>query len=415
MKTGTTYLQGLMDANRQALARAGYLFPGNKWSDQSQAVRDILFESEDPRLKSVVNGQWDRLRTEVRQHDGPASIVSMEFLSFADTDQATRVVESLADVELHVILTVRDAAAAIPAQWQTGCRNGKRISYQRLVHAVRQILNDRVPPHARSAKFFLRTQGIPRMLDVWVPLVGARRVHVITVPPKGSDPMLLWRRFAKVVGVNPKVCSIPPVNSNPSLGLASSELLRRINIGLGKTHPMDYSKVVKSGLGRHVLASRAHLEPPVQLHRDGRMVAARWNGRVREAIRSHGVDLVGSLKDLPVGPPGPDVPENLPAPSDAELLAAAAAARDGMLAMRSSLSAAIGAPGPETDSSGPTQPDRWADQDDAPGVAVAEVTALVRDCIQLHHRLADLARGVGSEAADGEAPEVFDEGEVNSG
>ena len=39
MKSGTTFLQALMSANRESLFRAGYAFPGEAWSEQSRAVQ----------------------------------------------------------------------------------------------------------------------------------------------------------------------------------------------------------------------------------------------------------------------------------------------------------------------------------------------------------------------------------------
>ena len=66
MKTGTTFLQGLMSANQEALGRAGYLFPGEKWAEQSLAVRDVMFDSEDPRLRALVDGQWDKMLDAIR-------------------------------------------------------------------------------------------------------------------------------------------------------------------------------------------------------------------------------------------------------------------------------------------------------------------------------------------------------------
>jgi hypothetical protein len=387
MKTGTTFLQEIMSANRQALREAGFLFPGSRWTEQSSAVRDILFDPADPRMRAKVAGTWDKLRDRMLSFPGQASIVSMEFLSFADAEQARRVVESLSGAEVHIVLTVRDAAAAIPAQWQTSCRNGGRISYQRLVRAVRYILNDELPPRARSARLFRRTQGIPDMLDVWVPLVGARRVHIVTVPPRGADPLVLWRRFAKVVGVDPEVCSVPPTTANPSLGHASSELLRRVNAKLGPVHRLDYNKVVKGKLARVILSQRADVEAPMRLNQRGMKLATRWNLTVREAIAAHGVRVVGTLDDLPISVPVSGVPRDLPRPTPADLLASATTARDGLAALVAELSTKVGDPVPAPPPDLPTPADRWDDTDDPVDAAVTEVTDLVRTCVALQHRL----------------------------
>ena len=227
------------------------------------------------------------------------------------------------------------------------------------------------------------------MLDVWVPLVGPKRVHVVTVPPRGTDETLLWRRFAKVVGVDPTVCSELPQDSNPSLGHASSELLRRVNAALGERHPMDYDQVVRNGLARQILAQRTHLESPVRLNQRGVRFARRWNNQVREAIAAHGVRVVGSLDDLPIDLNGSDVPEKLPSPSPSELLAAAVTARDGLAAMALQLASRLenepADPAPDL----PTPPDRWDAEEEPVEAAVVEVTVLTRRCLELSRRLND--------------------------
>ncbi len=397
MKTGTTYLQSLLGANRAELEAAGVLFPGQKFTDQSRAVREILFEVKDPLVRARTRGKWAALVAQVRAHRGRSAILSMEFLSFADTEKATKVVESFEGLDVHVILTVRDAERAIPAQWQTSARNGSRVTYQKFVRGARYVRHGKHAPRGRGSHLFERTQGIPRMLEVWVPLVGPKNVHVITVPPSGSDPALLWQRFAKVVKVKPKVAQRMPEAANPSLGHASSELLRRVNKVLGKVPPVDYWKVVKGQLARGILGARAGQERPVRLHRGGVRLARQWNGVVREAIQEHGVDLVGSLDELPLGPPDADLPKKLYKPSEEEILDAATTAYAGMLRLREEYSARAGLPAPER----PAQPD-WRAAEEPVDAAVADVVALVRECMELRHRFPDPEDDTEADADDEE-------------
>lgn len=384
MKTGTTYLQQVMTLNKQRLADAGFLFPGERWAEQSRAARDILgSSSKDHAARAQVAGSWSRLADQMLTHDGKASIFSMEFLSFANREQAQRLLDSLAGADVHVILTVRDAAAGIPAQWQTSCRNGGTVPWPRFVGGVRRTLNSKTVPKGRAARVFQRTQGIVRMLDVWEPLVGSTRLHVITVPPRGSDPRLLWERFAQVVGVAPDVCPENPGSSNPSLGHASTELMRLVNLELTDVPRRDYEMVVRGSL-RVILGERAHLESPVTLNRKGRALAARWNRRVRSAIKDSGAQLVGSLDDLPVRRPPQSTPTSLGTPDAEEILAAAATARDGLIELEAKLLSRHGEP--RTTVAQTTTPQHWDDAPDPAAAAVQEVTALVWSCIRLNHR-----------------------------
>ena len=71
MKTGTTYLQNLMAANKPTLAAEQVLFPGRTWMDQDWAVRDILGLVNDPTVAARSEGMWRKLTTETLESDTP--------------------------------------------------------------------------------------------------------------------------------------------------------------------------------------------------------------------------------------------------------------------------------------------------------------------------------------------------------
>ena len=341
--TGTTYLQRVMAANRDVLTRAGFLLPGRSWRDVVLATHDALSlartsAAHETDLTRAAGGRWDRLAEEMTGHRGKASVLSMEFLCWAKPEAAARIVASLGGTEgreVHVVLTVRDTASVLRSQWQTNCRNGSDVPLRRLIWGLRQIVEKDDVPASRPERMIDRAMGIPRMIDTWVPLVGADRFHVVTVPYRSDDPDLLWKRFAGVVGIDASRCRERSVESNASLGLPSSELMRLLNIELGPVARSEYLRTMKALLARDILGERADQERKVTLNREGRNVSARWNKRVREAIRTSGVHLVGDLEDLPVQKADRAVPSELAAPTDEELLLAAAWARDGLaLAIR---------------------------------------------------------------------------------
>ncbi len=379
MKTGTTYLQGLMEANRAELAADGILFPGQRWNDQHLGVRELIFDTEDPEVGSITHGKWDSLVHEIHAHPGRASVLSMEFLSYIDSARARTVLSYFDDFEVHVILGIRDAERAIPAQWQTAVSNGSRLTFQKFVRGARYVRHGQHSPQGRGSHLFQRTQGIPRMLEVWRPLVGPDRLHVFTVPPSGSDPSLLWSRFAEIVDVDPAVAIVPTTVANPSLGHPSSELMRRINVALGHVPKVDYWTVAANNLAFRILRARAGMERPVRLHRPGVRLAREWNGVVRQAVEDHGVPVTGSLEDLPIGPPADEnLPTRLYEPSPEELLAAADTAIDGLLELRAEFSRDAGLPEPPR---GPHA--AWEDAVDPVGAAVAEVVHRMRECMAL--------------------------------
>ena len=395
MKTGTTFLQQLMSANKRELAEAGYLFPGERWLQQAQAARDIMDRAKDPGLKESVSGKWARLASQMLEYDGHASIFSMEFLSLANDQGARRVTESLAGATVHVVLTVRDAIGTIPGQWQTYVRNGGTKSWPAYAAAVAS--SDREATKPVIAKKLLRAQGIPRMLDVWGKVVPAERIHVVTVPRPGSPPDLLWERFASVVGVDPETCQVPRPKTNASLGHASADLMRRVNRHLGQVPLSDYRQTMKMHLAQVVLSRQATDEERPTNSRAVDKFAVDLNRRTRSAIQSSGVHLVGDLRDLPLKADGTH-PKKITAPSEGELLTAAAGAMDGMNGLIKARARMLRSVGVDVEhevtpeglgTDGPTTPARWAGAQEPVTVAATEIATQARVAIDLRRRFID--------------------------
>lgn len=333
-KTGTTYLQSLMRANRPGLADAGVVLPGDAWVHQVRGVRDVMGLGGDDYQRSLSAGMWPRLTDEVHDLRTGTAVISMEFMCFADETAATRIVESFPDHDVHVVLTVRDARRTIPAQWQTHCTNMGRITWARFVRGAREAITFDGEPTTGAARRFKKNQDIPRMLDVWTPLVGRGKLHVVTVPPSGGDPRLLWQRFAQVLGVDPAVCAHQPKHTNTSLGHPSAELIRRLNVRVGRVLRREYDPVIKNGLGRDTLAPVAKTELAIALHRPGLDLGATSNAHVRQAILAHRVPVIGNLTDLPDGPAGDDAPERLSRPTPEQMMRTVDVAQTGLERLR---------------------------------------------------------------------------------
>lgn len=135
------------------------------------------------------------------------------------------------------------------------------------------------------------------MAKTWSRLVGPERVTVVTVPPPGAAPELLWERFSSAVGFPPESCSPIPA-ANESLGAVSSLVMRRLNHLLSERGLpwRDYNAVVKRVLAKSVLSDRRREEPSL-----GLSVLPEVTSRSREIRRSLvdlGVNVVGDLDDL---------------------------------------------------------------------------------------------------------------------
>jgi hypothetical protein len=135
-KSGTSYLQAVFADNKARLRkRARVLYPGQTWTDQVLAARDVLSANPHGGRDPEVLGAWQRLVDEVTAWDGD-SLVSMEWLGSAETAQAQRMVETLAPAQVEIIVTVRDIARTVPAAWQEFVQNWELWSWPEFLGAV---------------------------------------------------------------------------------------------------------------------------------------------------------------------------------------------------------------------------------------------------------------------------------------
>ena len=407
MKTGTSYLQQLMTDNKQVLLEQGLLFPGKQgWSDQVLAVRDILDLRLDSELRERGTGAWGRLRAEMLAYQGRASLVSMEFLSFASAEKARTVVRSLRGAEVHVILTVRDSSRVIPAQWQENTQNRGTISWPDYVEAILADSDEQ----SASRQVFQRALNVPRMLEAWGQAVPKERLHVILVPTPTTRPAELWERFASVIGIDPSVCAPPTRPRNASLGYASADLMRRANVQLADVGMLAYGRTMKSYLSKQVLMGRKG-EPAVATSRALSDFALNWNRSMSDAIAKSGAHVVGDPSDLDVAPS--DASEIAPPPEEQVLDAArdAVAGLQKVIGTRTKRLESAHRDAPADVEPPPVAPavdiERWAAAPDPLDAAVTDVAMLARHAMALRTRL---RRAVGEPEGDA----TFDESRPSS-
>ena len=158
----------------------------------------------------------------------------------------------------------------------------------------------------------------------WGSVVGPDHVYVVTVPPPGADPALLWDRFSEVAGIGPDAWDEAP-RANESLGAASTLVMRRLNFATTDLPIAAYKKRVKA-LAKYVMGGHRGEEDPIGF------TVPRWlrqeSARVVDDLRRSGAQIVGDLADLePVDVRGVD-PATV---DDTAQLEAAVAALTGVL------------------------------------------------------------------------------------
>jgi hypothetical protein len=317
-KTGTTYVQDVLWNNREALETDGVLLPGHYRYARVQAVRELLKwnpdEGEQPE-------SWPRLAGEVNRWGGRSAVISQEFLCWATDEQIKIVVDSFPESTVRVVLTVRDVARLVPAQWQTAMRQRNTWTLDEYADGVAGTGSGK--RGQRLTRHFWRRHDYGPILQRWVDAVGVDNVCVVTLPTSGSDPEELWRRVCSAIDIDPATTT-PGEASHESLGAASAELMRRLNElpEVKELTMQEYHKSVNGALSRRVLGKRRSREQSLTLPEEHREWAERESDRVINDIGAVGVRVIGDLEDLRPRASSADAvaPEELPA---AELLAAA--------------------------------------------------------------------------------------------
>jgi hypothetical protein len=294
-KTGTTFLQQVMWRNRGELAAQGVVLPGHHGQDHYRASQDLRgIEKLESDPAGSWTGEWDILATQARQAHKIA-VISHELFSACDEHHAERAIRSLEPAEVHVVITVRDMASLLPAEWQETVKHRNARGWEGWLSDV--IDTESVSPDRRQW-WFWRVHDTMAILRIWSAHVPPERVHVITVPPRGAGEALLWQRFAGMLGIGPGAVDITRARPNASLGLPEVEFLRRLNVALPEEVPnWFYMWNVKETLAHRALADRP---------RDGRLVlpASReaWAKNEGEtlaaALKASGYDIVGDVADL---------------------------------------------------------------------------------------------------------------------
>jgi hypothetical protein len=314
-KTGTSYVQDVLFRNRDPLAAAGILYPADRFDAHFLAALDLMHLPWGG-LETQAIGAWDRLAERARAHRG-TTIISHEILAHASRTQVGRALESLGhrwdaapdeqDVEVHVVISARDLLRQVPAEWQENVKHRSTLSYAAFLDQVRD-------PERRSrvASWFWAVQELPAILDRWAHDLPPERVHLVTVPPSGTAPDVLWKRFSQALDLDGIDLDLTASRANPSLGVPETALIRLVNLAANdRLAPPDYRPLVRELLAHRTLAERRgspRLTLPPHLQGWFLDVSRAWVA----AIEDRGYDVVGDVGELLGAAPVPPAPPGTP-------------------------------------------------------------------------------------------------------
>jgi hypothetical protein len=286
-------------------------------------LRDLLDEAMDP---PMVFDVLDRLAAELPTLPGDRLLISHELLAPVRTKRTKLLLDVLSDYEVHVVITARDLARQVPAEWQQGVKHRATLSYEDF---LRRVVDGK-------AEHFWAVQDVADVARRWGADLPPERIHVVTVPQRGAPSGTLLQRFCSVLDVDPSSLDTDAARANPSMGAQQAELLRRVNLALGDRlpHPRaGYNRVAKDHLGDEVLATQKGVPLRLPSHLDE--WARDASTRMIDQIRAGGYSVVGDLDELlPAEPNSGRSADDTQPFGDAEVLEAAVDALASLLDQR---------------------------------------------------------------------------------
>ncbi|MDA2803275.1 hypothetical protein [Nocardiopsis suaedae] len=321
-KSGTTFLQRMLEERAGALEPLGVVYPmpeggGPVRVNAHEAATYGLLGGEYPwvgaRRAAAEEAWWQRLREQVRGCPGTA-VVSAEALAVVRSDAAQRVIDELGADEVRVVVTARSLGRLLPSSWQQHVRNGRTAGFPRFVSGLAaQRARGWESVEKESDAHMWRAFGLGRLAGRWASLVGPDRVAVVSNPGSGSGS--LWHRFMEAAGLSEAADRVPaPTEGTTVHGgvtAAEAEVLRALN---GNLSAQDWAHEEGALLrDRIVDAFRAREErgPRVAVPPRFREQVAAWSAEDIDDLRASGALVVGSLEELAYTPAeDPDPPRS---------------------------------------------------------------------------------------------------------
>ena len=303
-KTGTTYLQNRLAASLGTLAEHDVHYATKPLLTPSlfqfRAALDLLDRTDWRGPIARSDGAWEAMARRIRRHSGTV-ILSHEILAGAKPKHVARLWHDL-DVgdttELHIVYTARDLARQLPAAWQEGIKQGQRWTFAGF---LKRFQTEKL--------WFYKVFDFPSVLTTWGADLSPERIHLVTLPPEGADVPRdeLWHRFAAACGFDPAWGPHEGPRANRSLGMAETQLIRRLNRRLDRSQRPGgkYDRLIRTMLAEQVLVEREseRVHVPPTLHPWLAERTERWI----EWVEQSGIDVVGSLDDLRVLAPDPEM------------------------------------------------------------------------------------------------------------
>lgn len=291
--TGTAFLDGALATHAESLRESGLALPSGSAEEMFLAAVEITRDHRAWDLhRADVEGSWARIcRRGVKAKAD--FLVTQDLLAGATKDQAALLLDGLAGLEAHLVVTVRDPASTLLGEWEEATKAGQSVSFRRF----QERLMDPERAHDDASTFW-SAQELSEVLDRWAVQFQPERVHIIVVPRDGDTRGFIWQSLGEITGFDAAALALPGGDAAPaSLGRRELSVLRSVNKSIdGRISGQLRRTVLKRFFAERVLTPSDAAPPvvPADLYDDLLVLAERWSKKVADA----GYDVHGTLEDL---------------------------------------------------------------------------------------------------------------------
>ncbi len=315
-KTGTTYLQRVLQQLSPNLRQHGVLYPVD-YRDQDDynhvgAVTDLTHNEESKetnRWTGKDGSGWTGLARAVREWDGTV-IISAEMIGGLRPPAARRMLDGLASPTVDVIITMRDLGRILPSSWQQHIRNTHTQDYKAYLSRRSRERGTESPRDMQPLwdterhQTFWRSYAYGALVRRWQDLVGPEHVRVVTLPKPGAPSNLLWERFRTAVdapGLPETPPRLPNFIANVGSTRAEAIVLHAINV---EAKRRGWNRKTTNELQQRLLSGgfldRPNRGAPLLLPSKYLARVQGWADVDIDDVHSTGVEVLGDLEDLRV-------------------------------------------------------------------------------------------------------------------
>lgn len=299
-KTGTTSMQTTLARLRPELRDLGVVYPGTAVNHRHEfrVFGDLRLHFGDRWVTSITDqhrAQWRSLVEETRAANEQRVILAHESAARFSVEKRLALPEALGR-PVHVVITVRNLADALPSSYQEKVKMGRTTSFRDWLEQTLEL-----DPWSEDAKGATRLLDYGRDARQWAEAVGAENVTVIALDPHRRE--IVPRAFERMLALPEGVLEPGPMtgqSSNRSLTAAETALLLGVNRVVDEYPQFTWEQYWRWVLDGPVASILSQRVPPAD---EVRMSPPQWAVDRAQEIARHCNDELAALGIRVVGDP----------------------------------------------------------------------------------------------------------------